>query len=193
MLARITRTAAMTAPEETRSASELKEEVLRQFCEQGPALYRFSRTLLRDHQDAEDVVQETFLKLLKHLQARGDDSNLRGWMFTVAAHACRDRQRFRLRWRPWAPAHEPAVDPVDTAADAEEQRIVQESLRSLPARDRLLLSLRTEGLSYREIADATGIHSASVGTLLARALHRWERAYREHGVGRGRRLLSWRA
>jgi RNA polymerase sigma-70 factor (ECF subfamily) len=193
MLARITGTAAMTLPDHARSASEVEDEVARQFREQGAALYRFSRTLLRDHQDAEDVVQETFLKLLSHLQARGDESNLRGWLFTVAAHACRDRQRFRLRWRPWATTDEPAVAPVDAAADAEERQMAAGALRSLPARDRLLLALRAEGLSYREIAATAGIHTPSVGTLLARALQRWEQAYREHGAGRGRRLLSWRA
>src|SRR5947208_1700462 len=117
MLARITGTAAMTLPEHARSAAEVEGEVARHFREQGAAIYRFSRALLRDHQDAEDVVQETFLKLLSHLRARGDESNLRGWLFTVAAHACRDRQRFRLRWRPWADTDEPAVEAVvDTEA-----------------------------------------------------------------------------
>jgi len=136
MLVRITGTAAMTLPEDARSASEVEDEVARQFREQGAALYRFSRTLLRDHQEAEDVVQETFLKLLSHLQARGDESNLRGWLFTVAAHACRDRQRFRLRWRPWATTDEPAVEPVDAAADAEEQQIAQAALRVMAKENR---------------------------------------------------------
>src|SRR5438552_4166436 len=163
MLARITGTAAMTLPEHARSAAEVEGEVARHFREQGAAIYRFSRALLRDHQDAEDVVQETFLKLLSHLRARGDESNLRGWLFTVAAHACRDRQRFRLRWRPWADTDEPAVEAVDAAAEAEDQQLAQAALRRLPARDRLLLALRAEGLSYREIAATAGIHTASVG------------------------------
>ena len=59
----------------------------------GGAVYRFAAVLVRHHQDAEDVVQETFLKLLRHLEAGGDTTNLRGWLFTVAAHAARDRQR----------------------------------------------------------------------------------------------------
>jgi len=43
----------------------------------------------------------------------------------------------------------------------------------LPERDRLLLLLRAQGLSYREIADAARIRPASVGRLLARAVDRW--------------------
>ena len=66
----------------------------------GAAIYRFAAVLLRHPQDAEDCVQETFLKLLRHLDAGGETSNIRGWLFTVAAHAARARQRGRLRWLP---------------------------------------------------------------------------------------------
>jgi RNA polymerase sigma-70 factor (ECF subfamily) len=116
------------------------------FQEHGAAVYRFAAVLLHHHHDAEDVVQETFLKLLHHLRDGGRAENLRGWIFTVAAHAARDRQRRRSRWVPWA------------------------------ARDRLLLALRAQGLSYRDIAAASGIRLSSVGRLLARAVDRWQRA-----------------
>jgi DNA-directed RNA polymerase specialized sigma24 family protein len=123
------------------------------FREHGAAIYRFALLLGRHRDDAEDVVQETFLKLLTHLEAAGDTANLRGWLFTVAANACRDRMRRRLRWLPWTPGNEPSVP-----------------------RDRLLLTLRAQGLSYREISTAARIRQSSVGRLLARAVDRWERA-----------------
>src|ERR1051326_467811 len=78
----------------------------------GAAIYRFAAVLLRHPQDAEDCVQETFLRLLRHLEAGGDTSNIRGWLFTVAANAARDRQGRRLRWIPWLPAHDRAVAPA---------------------------------------------------------------------------------
>jgi DNA-directed RNA polymerase specialized sigma24 family protein len=49
----------------------------------------------------------------------------------------------------------------------------REALRRLPERDRLLLALRAQGLSYRDIAAAARIKPASVGRLLARAAGRW--------------------
>lgn len=73
------------------------QRVREQFEAHGAAVYRFAAVLVRNHQDAEDCVQETFLKLLRHLESGGDSSNLRGWLFTVAAHAARDRQRGRSR------------------------------------------------------------------------------------------------
>ena len=58
---------------------ETRERVLQAFREHGPALYRMALVLLRHHHDAEDVLQETFLKLLRHLENGGEDRNLRGW------------------------------------------------------------------------------------------------------------------
>ena len=139
----------------------------------GAAVYRFAAVLVRHHQDAEDVVQETFLKLLRHLQSGGELTNVRGWIFTVAAHAARDRQRGRVRWMPWLPVHDTRV-PAPVLPDEDGRlKAARETLRRLPERDRLLLVLRAQGLSYLEIAAATGIRSTSVGRLLARAVNRW--------------------
>jgi RNA polymerase sigma-70 factor (ECF subfamily) len=154
-----------------------RRETLTLFEDHGPALYRFALVLLHHREDAEDVLQETFLKLLAHLQAGRSDANIRGWLFTVAAHACRDRLRRRSRWLPWAPEHEAAVDPPALADEDGKLRALRKAMARLPRRDRLLVALRAQGLSYAEIADASGIRPASVGRLLARALQRWERAY----------------
>ena len=146
------------------------------FHEHGAAIYRFALVLVRHHQDAEDVLQETFMKLLQHLEAGGNADNLRGWLFTVAAHAARDRQRRRLRWLPWSRDAEPAADPPTLPDEDGRYRVLREALSGLSRRDRLLLALRAQGLSYREIAAAAEIRETSVGQLLARATERWSRA-----------------
>ena len=149
-------------------------ETLRLFQEHGTALYRFCRSVLRHTGDAEDVVQETFLKLLHHLQHEGDVRNLKSWLFTVAANGCRDRTRWRLRWLPWnAERDNRTVDPIEVdITDADRAR---SAFRALAPRDRLLLSLRAQGLSYKDIAAASGIREQSVGRLLARAMDRWRK------------------
>jgi RNA polymerase sigma-70 factor (ECF subfamily) len=153
------------------------QQVREQFEAHGEAVYRFVAVLVRHHQDAEDCVQETFLKLLRHLEAGGDTSNLRGWLFTVAAHAARDRQRGRSRWVPWLADRDARVSPAPSLPDEDGRlRIARDALRQLAPRDRLLLALRAHGLSYRDIAAASGIRPASVGRLLARAADRWSAA-----------------
>ena len=153
--------------------SQAAQELFRQH---GAAVYRFAVALLRHHQDAEDVVQETFLKLLRHLSTGGSTENIHGWLFTVAAHALRDRQRRRWRWLPWGPDHEPSVRPPRLHDEDGRIATLREALRRLAPRDRLLLALRSQGLSYRDIAAAAGIRVSSVGQLLARAVEKCERA-----------------
>jgi len=145
----------------------------------GAAVYRFAMVLLKQHQDAEDCVQETFLKLLRHLDAGGDTSNVRGWLFTVAAHAARDRQRRRRRWVAWLPAHDAQVPPSSLPDEDGRLKRAREALQRLPERDRLLLALRAQGLSYRDIAAAARIRPSSVGRLLARAVDRWAGTWKD--------------
>lgn len=170
--------------------SQMAQELFEQH---GAAVYRFATVLLHHHDDAEDVVQETFLKLLHHLTAGGNATNLRGWLFTVAAHAARDRQRRRARWTPWARTYDSRVPPPQLPDEDGHLRAAREALHCLPDRDRLLLALRAQALSYREIAVAAGIRPSSVGRLLARALDRWgNECGRAASVGVGRKLKSER-
>ena len=160
------------------------------FQEHGAAVYRFAAVLVRHHQDAEDVVQETFLKLLRHLNAGGEATNLRGWLFTVAAHAARDRQRRRGRWVPWLPAHDARVPPPVLPDEDGRLKSARDALQRLPGRDRVLLALRAQDLSYRDIASAARIRPASVGRLLARAVDRWEAALVSRPRGSGHKSRS---
>ena len=123
--------------------------------------------------EAEDVVQETFLKLLQHLRGRGDRANLKSWLFTVAANACRDRLRARRRWLPWRAELDRRAAPAPD--EAPDRRLARAAAAGLAPRDLLLISLRAQGLSYRDIGAAAGIKERSVGRLLARAVDRWKR------------------
>jgi len=152
---------------------EAEGEVLRLFREHGAPLYRFCRCTLARGDEAEDVVQDVFLKLLQHLRRGGGGANLRAWLFQVAANGCRDRLRGRDRWLPWRADRDRRI--AGPAAEEPDRRGALAALGALGPRDRLLLSLRAQGLSYREIASAAGIRERSVGRLLARAVDRWKK------------------
>jgi RNA polymerase sigma-70 factor, ECF subfamily len=160
----------------TESPSAVAADAALLFEQHGPALYRFARVMLHQTEDAEDVVQTAFVRLMEHLARGGDRSNLRGWLFTVTAHLARDRVRLRRRWMPWesTPVAELGVPANLDVRDPQEQFLA--AVKRLAPRDRLLLALKAQGLSYREIADAARIRPASVGQLLARAVARWRRA-----------------
>ena len=137
-------------------SGDAEADALRLFQLHGVAILRFCRSALRNPSDAEDVVQDTFVKLLRHLQGGGSHSNLKSWLFTVAANDCRSRMRVRFRLISWT-----AADDTRTVLPQEDGppgvcRALH-ALRCLSPRDRLLLSLRAQGLAYREIGAAAGI------------------------------------
>jgi RNA polymerase sigma-70 factor (ECF subfamily) len=144
-----------------------------------PALYRYLHRLTGDPDAAEDVAQESFVRLL---QQSLPAEEVRPWLFTVATNLVRDRARKRqrhLRLADAVPAPAPREAPDVSTERADEIRRVRAALDEVPERDRTLLLMREEGFKYDEIARAVGVAPGSVGTLLARALRRFADVYRK--------------
>jgi RNA polymerase sigma factor (sigma-70 family) len=125
---------------------------------------------------AADIVQESFVRL--HAQGRTLESP-GPWLLTVATNLLRNARSRGARRAELAaqtlPNEPHAVS--DPAERREEQERVRRVLGTLPPRDQELLALLAGGYRYREMAQALGIHEASVGTLLARAKHAFRTAY----------------
>ncbi len=150
------------------------------FNEAYPGLFRYCHRLTGDPDVAEDVAQEAFVRLW-YRRVSGEPRALRSWLFKVATHLIRDRARStanRQRLLAAHPVRPAAAEMPDAAAErAEAAERVREVLDGLDVRDRILLLMREEGFSYREMAEAVDVAPASVGTLLARALERFSQAY----------------
>ncbi len=147
-----------------------------------PGLHRYCARLSADADVAEDVAQEAFVRLLER-KVQGEPARLRAWLFKVATHLIRDQVKIREnRWRlleenPVLPhAHAP---PDEVVERREREGMARRALDSLDERDRTLLLMREEGFAYREMAEAVGVQSTSVGTLLARARRRFGKAVEE--------------
>jgi RNA polymerase sigma-70 factor, ECF subfamily len=127
--------------------------------------------------DAEEVVQETFLRLYRHLAGRGSRTNLRSWVFTVARNAAQDRRksarsRLTVALDPAAGIVDPQAGPEDQAIREERWRRLRSAIERLSANQRECILLRIAGLRYREIAETLGINVSSVGQLVERAAAR---------------------
>ena len=158
-------------------------EVLLLFDECRGGVQRYARSLGIGASDAEDVVQETFLALHRHLLRNGDRSNLRGWVFRVARNLALKRRARRGGSARIVYAGGVVQDRIDPASNPEERLLagqrqsqLQAVLRALPDRDRQCLQLRAEGLRYREIAAVLGVSVGTVAGSLARAATRVRRA-----------------
>lgn len=144
-----------------------------------PSLARYVARMVGDPDAAEDIVQESFVRLLRRPDLDGEDARL--WLFTVATNLVRDRGRTAARRRRLleaSPIEPPAAGSADQRLEREEKvAAVRAALDRLPARDRQLLLMREEGFRYHEIAHVVGVAPGSVGTLIARAVKRFTEVY----------------
>jgi RNA polymerase sigma-70 factor (ECF subfamily) len=145
-----------------------------------PSLLRYVRRLAGSRGDAEEIVQETFLKLHVHLQSGGTLENPRAWVFRVATNAARDLERVR-RVRTRQAGEPPAGNVIDFEGRLERQHRTRRALRRLPRRMRQVLLLWAEGFSYKEIATISAIEPGYVGVLLQRARVAFRREFESGG------------
>jgi RNA polymerase sigma-70 factor (ECF subfamily) len=150
---------------------------------------RLCRLLLGDPDEAEDVGQEVFVKLLLATEYPREREMAWGpWLSRVAIHACRDRQRSRW-WRRWwsvsLALDEDSVasswrTPEGEVVSADQQRCIWRAFERLAPRQREVFVLRhVEGWSTREVADALGVETGSVKRHLFRAVRRLRGALAE--------------
>ena len=152
------------------------------FHERFSMLYRYLSRLSGDPALADDVAQESFVRL----HARGSmPDNPSGWLVAVANNIVRDerrttkrRQRLLAGWLAFGGA-EPAPPADAIVLTKEREMAVRQALDQLKPRDQRLLMMRHEGFSYREISEALAIAPASVGTMLVRATAALSKVYRE--------------
>jgi RNA polymerase sigma-70 factor, ECF subfamily len=140
------------------------------------ALFRYVVRLTGDVDVAHDAVQETFTRLLA---TPPRDENPRGWLFAVATNIVRAtanreaRQRHLLASNTGrAPVPATMPPPDESAVQSDDVRKVRAALRALPERERVILLMREEGFTHREIAEAVGTTTGSIGTMISRALDR---------------------
>lgn len=166
-------------------APVMQEEVLRLYDASAAGLRRYVRSCGLTPEAAEDVVQEAFLALFRHLRGGGARHNLRGWLVQVSYRLALKhrerltrRQRHETAWEPQLPdvVLDPTDDPEVQLAAREHRCRLQAVFRALPERERQCLSLRAEGLRYRDIARTLGISLGAVAKSLTYAITRLSNA-----------------
>ena len=157
-----------------------------------PRVYSLAFRMVRRAEDAEDVVQETFVRMFRALDRYDPERSFGAWLFSIAARLAIDHLR-RRRHQPLPLAgrdkddeeysieiEDPGPRPDEVAARAEEERRTGELIASLPPHYRVVVLMRhQQDLSYEEIAEALHL---PLGTVKAR-IHRARALLRERLEG----------
>ncbi len=147
-------------------------------------LYRLARGILRSDSEAEDVVQETYVRAFTHLDGFRGESGLSTWLSRIAINEALGRARARkpnveLGALPEAaldaqiiqfPLSSAASDPEKSMAQREIQLVVEHAIDELPDDFRMVFIARVmEGLSIEETSELLGVKPETVKTRLHRA------------------------
>jgi RNA polymerase sigma-70 factor (ECF subfamily) len=143
-------------------------------------VYAIAYAMLRDREDALDVVQESFIKVHRHLASFEAKSSFYTWLYRIVTNLCLDLLRRRGRGRE-APYDDGSVhgtegsgvfsdgDPAAVLRRREILQAVQESLHELSDKHRSVIVMRElQGMSYGEMAAVAG---CSKGTIMSRLFH----------------------
>jgi len=149
-------------------------------------LYNFSLRMCRDHSDAEDMVQDTFLNVFRYLKDFRYETKFKNWLYKVAASTCikkRRKSKFAPEkelsldeFRPSEEAEVPdqipewALMPLDKLLNEELAGSINQGILSLPKKYRMVIVLRdVEGFSTAETAQILNLSPANVKVRLHRA------------------------
>jgi len=138
-------------------------------------LLRYLVCLGLSSDEAQDVVQDAFLSLHRHLASGGPQENIKGWLFRVAHNQARNRQN---RYdRNFSAPGDPELNSVSHDATPERAVLEKEKYRQLgkailllSTSERECLLLRATGLRYREIGEVLGIATSTVSDTVDRAI-----------------------
>ena len=163
------------------NSGEARPDIETVFRAQYDRIARVIARVLRDPARAEELAVEVFLKWSRTPQAQGENSE--AWLYRVAVRTGldelrRETRRSRLGHLLRFAAHSPT--PEEVRASREDQEKVRAVLAVIQPRQAELLVLRSQGLSYDELASALDLKSSSIGTFLNRA----EQAFRKEYIQR---------
>jgi RNA polymerase sigma factor (sigma-70 family) len=143
------------------------------------AAYNLARWLTRNDQDAEDMVQEAYLRAFRFFPGfRGGDA--RAWLLKIVRNNCytlmhanrHQRDAIEFDEGRFSPDSRP-LNPEEAVLQSDNGAMVRKALEQLPVNAREVLVLRDlQGMSYREIADITGMPAGTVMSSLSRARDR---------------------
>jgi RNA polymerase sigma-70 factor, ECF subfamily len=157
-------------------------------------IYRYLYRLTWDSFEAEDIAQETFFRLNRLLEALSAENNgneeppdyILPWLYRVSTNLGRNLLKRKRKFSDILQnigiqhMNRTSTDSESRYIQSEKITLLKSSLERLSTRDRILLMLYMDGLSYAEMAEIAEVKKSSVGKFLSRAIQRCANKIKEH-------------
>lgn len=137
-------------------------------------VFRLACKLTGNRSLSADIAQEVFTDLYQQIKKQKEIRSLKSWLYKVTNNKCIDHLKSESRLFVKNESKEFNTQ-VEDEPEQDFSQIVREAINRLKENDKLLVILYSEGLSYKEISEISGINFTSVGKTLARALKKLEK------------------
>jgi len=148
------------------------------------SIYRLVSKFRVNSHDAEDIVQDVFVKLYLQFNSGNQVQYPKTWLYKVAVNVCINTVNRRKETELLENVNSSeygTADSLETSIDQNEQEeIIRNALMKLKEQERLIVILYSEGLSYKEIAEVSGVKFTSISQNLSRALEKLRPLLKNH-------------
>jgi RNA polymerase sigma factor (sigma-70 family) len=132
-------------------------------------MFRVATRMVGDKEDASDIIQEIFIDFFNKTNNGNTISYPKSWLYRATINKCIDNKRTKKRFQD--------IESVsgfnyesETAENQETKNAISLAISKLKPQEKILINVYSEGLSYKEIAEVTGINFSSIGKMLSRIL-----------------------
>jgi RNA polymerase sigma-70 factor (ECF subfamily) len=165
-------TADVARPGVKRGSSTIEQVVEEAFDAHAPALKAFALAASHDADVADDLVQETFLRFVRHLRAEGAPDNVGGWLHRVCANLVISRGRretVATRKKAFLVDRSVGISAEERVIRSDETARLHDALAELPTDARTALLMAASGFSATEIGETIGRSANATSTYICRA------------------------
>lgn len=168
-------------PAEPREATGLESRAQELFQLHGQSLRAYVRHIVKDAAASDDLAQETFVRLIRHMRSGTAISNVQAWLCAVGRNLAADYLREQARYASIeeAPGHSRRSEQADPTPSAEQRCLeaeravrVERALKRLSPLELQCLQMRSAGMLYRQIGSSLGVTVSTVESALARAIRK---------------------
>jgi RNA polymerase sigma-70 factor (ECF subfamily) len=137
-------------------------------------MFRVATRMIGDRDDVSDILQEIFIDFFNKLNNGNIIHHPKSWLYRATINKCTDNLRNRKRFDNLESLGDYKAD-MELTENQEVKDAINQAIAKLNPQEKILAAFYSEGLSYKEIAEVTGIKMSSIGKMLSRTLKKMEK------------------